>query len=69
MARVRNDYNIRPNRQHQRLQTDLWDVIGGGVIVITTQGKEKAQDIANRLNQNPYALDFDYYKSKKPAYI
>jgi hypothetical protein len=65
MAKVRNDYTIRKNRQHQRMQEDLWDVIGGGRIMITTQGKENAQEVANRLNKDPYALDFESYRSKK----
>lgn len=38
------------------------DLRGG--ILITANGKEKAQDIAYRLNKNPYYLDFLSYQSK-----
>ena len=58
MKPPRNDFKIRPNRQTQRLQKDLWDVISGGRYNVTTaRSQEAAQDIADRLNMDPYALD------------
>jgi len=65
MDQTRNDFTIRKNKQTQRPQKDLWDVVCGGNILVTSKGKEKAQDIAYRLNKNPYYLDFLSYQSKK----
>jgi len=64
MARNRNDYTVRENKQTQRLQEKLWDVTYGGKALVTSQLKERAQDIANELNKNPYYLDFLTYQGK-----
>ncbi len=57
MKAPRQDYSIRPNRQTQRVQTDLWDVVSGRRDLITTaQSEADAQEIADRLNMDPYAL-------------
>lgn len=55
--KITNDFKVIENSQSQRTQPDLWDVITGRQRVVTIQGKEKAQEIADRLNQDPYALD------------
>ena len=59
MKPPRNDFKIRPNRQTQRKQTDLWDVVSGGGrdLVTTARSEQAAQDIADLLNVDPYALD------------
>jgi len=64
MARNRNDYTIRENKQTQRSQENLWDVSCGGKVLVTSQLKERAQDIANELNKNPYYFDFLTYQNK-----
>lgn len=64
MAHVRNDFTVKENKQTQRSQKNLWDVICGGNILVTTHGKEKAQIIANDLNKNPYHFDFLTYQNK-----
>lgn len=58
MARARKDFTIRKNRQTQRIQKDLWDVIVGGSSVVTVaHSEEKAQIIADALNVDPYVID------------
>jgi len=57
MNKQRNDFTVRPNRQTDRLQTDLWDVVVGRVELVTTaQSQALAQDLADRLNVDPWAL-------------
>lgn len=66
MARIRNDYTIRKNRQYQRSQKNLWDVVVAKSILVTTaQSEEAAKIIADALNKDPYALNKLYYVNKK----
>lgn len=53
-----NDFTIRPNGQSHRAQTDLWDVVLGGSRHVTTACSEaEAQAVADRLNEDPWALN------------
>jgi hypothetical protein len=68
MKPPRNDFKIRPNRQTQRLQKDLWDVVCAGRDHITTaRSQEAAQEIADRLNMDPYALDRGQTRADRAA--
>lgn len=58
MKAPRSDFTVRPNRQNQRSQLDLWDVIlAHATLVTTTTNEQDAQDIADALNIDPYFLD------------
>ena len=68
MKAPRQDYSIRPNRQTQRVQTDLWDVVSGRRDLITTaQSEADAQEIADRLNMDPYALMRGQTRADQPC--
>jgi len=55
--KTRNDFKIRPNRQTQRTQKDLWDVVCGGELISVARSQDAAQAIADRCNVDPWALD------------
>lgn len=58
MKKNRTDYTIRPNKQRNREHLGLWDVMVGRVELISTERSEKeAQDMADRLNKDSYALE------------
>lgn len=59
MKKRRNDFTVRPNRQPERTQIDLWDVVVGrpAELITTVQGEAKAQEIADNLNRDPWFLD------------
>jgi hypothetical protein len=56
---TRNDYTIRPNNQSQRANyTELWDVIvGSNVQISTCKGQKAAQEMADQLNVDPSFLE------------
>jgi hypothetical protein len=57
LKKNRKDFVIRPNRQPERKQTDLWDVTAGKVLITTVQGEAAAQEVADNLNRDPWFLD------------
>lgn len=56
-AARRKDHTIRPNTQDERSQTDLWDVWCAGELIATQVGEAAAQEMADRLNLDPFAMD------------
>tara|TARA_R110000850_G_C9815170_1_gene451881 strand:+ start:147 stop:368 length:222 start_codon:yes stop_codon:yes gene_type:complete len=57
MKSLRNDYTIRPNTQSRREAQGLWDVVVAQSILVTVaKSEEAAQDIADRLNIDAFAL-------------
>jgi|TARA_R110000851_G_scaffold176007_1_gene322505 hypothetical protein len=58
MKPPRNDYTVRRNTQSHRQAQGLWDVVMARSVLITiAKSEEAAQDIADRLNIDPSALD------------
>ena len=51
------DFKAVPNKQKDRKQTDLWDIVSGGEVVITVAGQAAAQDVVNKLNADPWHLN------------
>lgn len=51
------DFKAVPNKQRDRKQTDLWDVVSGGEVVITISGQAAAQEVVNKLNVDPWHLN------------
>jgi hypothetical protein len=56
-VKARNDFKIRPNRQTNRTQVDLWDVFAGRELITTAQSEAEAQALADNLNRDPWFLD------------
>ena len=57
MKRARNDFKVVPNNQKNRSQDDLWDVVAGGELILTAQGRDNAEAQAVLLNMDPWHLD------------
>lgn len=57
MKRARNDFKVVPNNQKNRSQDDLWDVMAGGELILTAQGRDNAEAQAALLNMDPWHLD------------
>jgi hypothetical protein len=58
MKKNRNDYTICPNTQRNREGQGLWNVMAGRVDLVSIERSEKeAQDMADRLNADSYALE------------
>lgn len=56
MTKIRNDFKVQPNTQHNRTQENLWDIVVGGARFITTSSKEKADGLATLLNKDPHHM-------------
>ena len=61
MKKIRRDFTIVKNSQSERVaaQPDLWNVMLAKKERITTvTGKQTAQDLADKLNKDPWYLDW-----------
>lgn len=57
MAKIRSDFKVRPNTQTERTQENLWDVVVARELVTTVVGKEAAESVASKLNNDPWYMD------------
>jgi hypothetical protein len=53
--KTRTDFRVVPNNQTNR--SDLWDVVSGGARLYTTNSRANAEEIACKLNMDPWYFD------------
>ncbi len=52
------DFKVVPCKQNNRDVTDLWEIrVGGNICFTTVRGRERADEICEMLNEDPYALE------------
>lgn len=55
---MRQDFKVVPSRAPNRNTEDLWEIRVGGTIRYTTiRGKDKADAICQKLNEDPFFLE------------